>query len=193
MATVRTGWSVTLASALSALPRRPEKRGEEEGHTDGPLNDVVDLRGIGELLQGPDRREGCRNRTDDQPADQAKVHRALLQVDATTDGLHHHRGHEIARHRLQRRDLEDEHEDRRHEGPAAHPGEPDDEADTQPGQRQHPVDVHPNPPGRPGADRTFPTDLVVKVGIARGGVKGQFPGSACTFLLGEGLVPWEGA
>jgi hypothetical protein len=63
-------------------------------------------------------------------------------VHAPADRLHDHRRGQVARHGSEGLDAEDDHEDRRHQRTAAHPGEADDEADQEAGEGDERVEVH---------------------------------------------------
>ncbi len=61
-------------------------------------------------------------------------------MDGATERLHHRRGHDVARHRGERIDAEEEDEHRRHQRAATHPRQADDEADHE--AAQHQTDIH---------------------------------------------------
>jgi len=60
-------------------------------------------------------------------------------VDQAAEGLHHRAGGEVAGDGRDRRHPEQQHEDRGHQRAAAHPGQADDDADTEAGERHHGV------------------------------------------------------
>ena len=90
----------------------------------------------------PRPRERRRHGPDAQPPDDAQVHRPAPQVDERADRLHEQRHDDVARDRGQRVDAEEEHQHRRHEGAAAHPGEADDRAHEQPADGEREVEGH---------------------------------------------------
>ena len=59
------------------------------------------------------------------------------------DGLHHGARDQVAGHRRQWGDAEEQDEHRRHQGSAAHAGQPDDDAHDQGAERERPVDERP--------------------------------------------------
>ena len=63
-------------------------------------------------------------------------------VDPAADRLHHHRGDQVRRDGRGRVHPEEDHEDRRHQGAAAHPGHPDREPYDRTREDDAPVDVH---------------------------------------------------
>ena len=68
------------------------------------------------------------------------VHGAVAPVNGAADRLHDHRRHDVAGDGGQRLDVEEQHEDRRHERAAPHPGQADDEADEEAGEDDKRVD-----------------------------------------------------
>ena len=66
----------------------------------------------------------------------------LPEVDERAGRLHDEARDEVARDRGQGIGLEEEHEHRRHQRAAAHPGQPDDDADEQPAEGEREVDRH---------------------------------------------------
>ncbi len=103
--------------------------GQEEGDAEHHLQAVLELLAGVEGVEEEHAAEGGRDRADAEEQDQAPVDGAVAHVDAGADGLHHQRGHEVARDRGEGLDTEDQHHDRRHERAPAHAGEADDEAD----------------------------------------------------------------
>jgi hypothetical protein len=96
------------------------------------------------VAQGPQHQhagEGSRHRADHQPTDQGEVDGAAAQVDPAADRLHDHRGHQVAGHGGQRLDLEHQHQQRGHEGAAAHAGQAHREPDQQAGGGHVQVDL----------------------------------------------------
>ena len=66
----------------------------------------------------------------------------MPQVDERADGLHEQADDDVARDRGQRVDAEEEDQHRRHQRAAAHPREPDDDADEQPADGERDVEGH---------------------------------------------------
>ena len=87
----------------------------------------------------------------------AEVDRAVAEVHERAGRLHDEARDEVARDRRQGIGLEEEHEHRRHQGAAAHPGQPDDDAHEQPAEGEREVNRHSAPGARARSSGTGTT------------------------------------
>ena len=118
------------SSGFTISPVTTTSSGDAERH----LHLALQRRARPELAQHQHAQERGRDRPEHQPPDQRLLHGAALPVDRAADRLHDHRRDDVARHRGQRLDAEQQHQDRRHQRPAAHAGQADDEADAEAAQ-----------------------------------------------------------
>jgi len=116
--------------------------GHQQRDPEGDLDHVLHRGSAPERARQEHADEGGRHRADAEPPDERRVHRAPAQVDDGADRLHHRAGDQVAGDGGERVDAEEQHEDGRHQGAAAHAGEPDDDADAESGERQEEVEVH---------------------------------------------------
>jgi hypothetical protein len=137
-----------------ATPRLEDALGDDRPCGQEQHRAEQDLEPVGELGRA-DRPEHeyatkCgRHRAERQPAHEVQVHGAPPEMHPAADRLHHDRGDYLARHRRQRVDLEEQHQNGGHERTAAHPGETDHEAHEEAGHHHTRIEVHPPPPAKP--------------------------------------------
>ena len=86
-----------------------------------------------ELTEEKDSGEGRGNRADDEPADQAEVDGAPVEVHERAHRLHGEGSHEIVGDGGQGRDVEDQNQQGGEQSAAAHAGQADDQADPESG------------------------------------------------------------
>jgi hypothetical protein len=137
----RRGRAPAGPSGPGAGPWRRSKRQPPATPPENLLDAGLNHRPVAQRPQHQHAGEGGRHRPDHQPADQPEVDGAAMQMDPATDGLHDHRGHQVAGNGGQRLDVERQHQDRGHQRAAAHPGQAHGEPDEQPGGGHIQVDL----------------------------------------------------
>jgi hypothetical protein len=120
-------------------PDEQADRGDDQRDAERLLDHVLDIRPMAERTRHQHAGECGRHRADAQPANQVQAHGPVPKVYERAHGLHDRAGHQVAGNGRQRWDAEQQHEHRRHQGAAAHSGEPDDDADAQGRSCQSPI------------------------------------------------------
>src|SRR5262249_30465764 len=115
---------------------------QDERTTERVLDSVLRAAAVAQRPEHDDPAEGEGHRPDGQPLHQVTVDRALANVNGAADRLHDHGGHEVARDGGQRLNLEDQHQNGRHQRPATHAGKADGKADNQPGKSHPAIEMH---------------------------------------------------
>jgi hypothetical protein len=117
-----------------------EEAAEERGGTDDQqaagedredrLVEVVPEPAL-QVVEEPDARDRGWDATRRHPVDERHVHRLQLQVPPAAGGLGNRRVEDVRTDRRGRLDPEEQDEERRHQGAAAHPGHADQESDAE--------------------------------------------------------------
>jgi len=120
----------------------PDEQGRAEHGLDPVLGGQrLGRRAVPEQVQQVGADEGHRHRAAHQPADQLEVDGALADVDGGAEGPHDHGGDQVTGDRGGRLDPEQQNEHRSHQGPAAGPGQADQETHDRAAQNDVGIDV----------------------------------------------------
>ena len=174
-----------FGAATDAQPdlAQHQRRGDDQHHPDEPLQGSIDRRGVHGMEQEQDghRNERRRHAADGQRAHHAHVDSPLSPVLPGSREFGQRGIRQVGADGRGRRHAQSEHQQRRHQHSATHPGQPDERADNQAIDRQQPLrSPRPSPAGairplRHGLPRqsTFPTKSIAFTGCHTGRREGN--------------------
>jgi hypothetical protein len=113
-------------------PRQGDDPDHQESASEHGVDERVEPVFADVLLQDRDDRDPDHRRrhaAEGEPLDQLHVHRLHPQVAPAADRLRHRRVEDVGADRRRRLDAEDQDQERRHQGSAAHAGHADEYAD----------------------------------------------------------------
>ena len=130
---------------------------DQQRRAEQDLDLLLRGRGVAELAQQEGAEERHRHRAGHHPADQAQVHRPLVQVHGRADGPHQDGRHQVAGDRGGRLDAEQQDQHRGHQGAPARAGEPDKQPHDRTAKDDVGVEVHRRPSPLPQVTAAAPS------------------------------------